>query len=87
MEVVNMEKMLFSNLKSYIHEHLPNIKVADDLEMLIKNCFDSNNDMICEDDSSREISCLIYNFKTNPKNNYLKYFKHYLINLMSINGK
>ena len=53
----------FSNLKSYIHEHLPKIEVADDLEMFIEDCFDRNFDMICEDDSPREISCLIYKFK------------------------
>ena len=31
--------------------------------MVIEDCFNSNFDMICEDDSPREISCLIFKFE------------------------
>ena len=58
-----LKDALLFNLKSYIPKHLPEIKVVDDLEMLIEDFFDSDFDMICEDDSPREVSCLIYKFE------------------------
>ena len=60
---VRLKDAFFSNLKSYIYEHLTEIKVAKNLEMLIEDWFDSQLDMNYEDDSPREMSCSIYKFE------------------------
>ena len=58
-----LKDALLSNLKSYIPKHLPEIKVNDDLKMLIEDYFDSDFDMNCEDDNPREMSCSIHKFE------------------------